>query len=67
MKVFASGVAGFECCRYYPPRHLVFTSSSSVYGANQKVPFSTTDAVDNPVSLYAKKKKANELMAQGLS
>ena len=62
-----SNVAGFlnllEACRSYPPRHLVYASSSSVYGSNSKVPFSTTDPVDHPVSLYAVSKKSNELMA----
>lgn len=62
-----SNVAGFvnllECCRYYPVRHLLYASSSSVYGGNTKVPFSETDRVDNPVSLYAATKKAGELMA----
>ncbi|MBU9724614.1 NAD-dependent epimerase [Diplocloster modestus] len=62
-----SNVIGFynilECCRKYPVEHLVFASSSSVYGANKKVPFSTEDMVDYPVSLYAATKKSNELMA----
>lgn len=62
-----SNMMGFfnllECCRYYPVKHLVFASSSSVYGGNDKVPFSTTDNVDKPVSLYAATKKSNELMA----
>jgi UDP-glucuronate 4-epimerase len=52
-----------ECCRRWPPRHLVFASSSSVYGANTKLPWSETDNVDHPVSLYAATKKSNELMA----
>ncbi|MEE9447469.1 MAG: NAD-dependent epimerase [Arenicellales bacterium] len=52
-----------ECCRYNKIKHLVFASSSSVYGANTKLPFSEDDAVDHPVSLYAASKKANELMA----
>jgi UDP-glucuronate 4-epimerase len=52
-----------ECCRHYKIRHLVFASSSSVYGANKKQPFAEADAVDHPVSLYAATKKANELMA----
>jgi UDP-glucuronate 4-epimerase len=52
-----------ECCRRHPPRHLVFASSSSVYGANTKLPWSESDSVDHPVSLYAATKKANELMA----
>ncbi|MBQ7654712.1 MAG: NAD-dependent epimerase/dehydratase family protein [Clostridia bacterium] len=62
-----SNVNGFynilEACRYYPVEHLVFASSSSVYGGNKKVPFSTDDKVDNPVSLYAATKKSNELFA----
>ena len=52
-----------ECCRARPPRHLVFASSSSVYGTNQKLPWSEADNVDRPVSLYAATKKSNELMA----
>ena len=52
-----------ECCRHYPVEHLVYASSSSVYGGNTKVPFSEEDRVDRPVSLYAATKKANELMA----
>lgn len=62
-----SNLIGFynilEACRHYPVEHLVYASSSSVYGANKKVPFSTDDKVDNPVSLYAATKKTNELMA----
>lgn len=62
-----SNMIGFfnilECCRHYPVEHLVYASSSSVYGANTKVPFSVEDKVDNPVSLYAATKKSNELMA----
>lgn len=62
-----SNIVGFtnilECCRYYPVKHLVYASSSSVYGGNTKVPFAETDMVDNPVSLYAATKKSNELMA----
>lgn len=62
-----SNIIGFinvlECCRHYPVQHLVYASSSSVYGANAKVPFSEEDKVDNPVSLYAATKKSNELMA----
>ena len=62
-----SNLVGFvnvlEGCRHTDVRHLVFASSSSVYGANTKMPFSTTDNVDHPVSLYAATKKANELMA----
>lgn len=66
-----SNIVGFfhilEACRYYPVKHLVFASSSSVYGGNEKVPFSTDDQVDNPVSLYAATKKSNELMAYSYS
>ncbi|MBD7909100.1 GDP-mannose 4,6-dehydratase [Sporosarcina gallistercoris] len=62
-----SNVVGFynilECCRNYPVKHLIYASSSSVYGANKKVPFEETDVVDHPVSLYAATKKSNELMA----
>lgn len=62
-----SNMMGFfhvlECCRSWPVEHLVFASSSSVYGMNKKVPYSTEDKVDNPVSLYAATKKSNELMA----
>lgn len=62
-----SNLIGFynilEACRYYPVEHLVYASSSSVYGSNKKVPYSTEDKVDNPVSLYAATKKSNELMA----
>lgn len=62
-----SNIVGFfnvlEACRYFPVEHLVYASSSSVYGGNQKVPFSTEDKVDKPVSLYAATKKSNELMA----
>ncbi|MBQ0063438.1 MAG: NAD-dependent epimerase [Prevotella sp.] len=62
-----SNLVGFanilECCRHYPVRHLVYASSSSVYGGNTKTPFSEDDKVDAPVSLYAATKKANELMA----
>jgi len=63
----SSNVVGFgnilECCRKHEVEHLVFASSSSVYGANTKMPFSVSDNVDHPVSLYAATKKANELMA----
>ncbi|MGR5915170.1 GDP-mannose 4,6-dehydratase [Bacillus pacificus] len=66
-----SNVIGFynilEACRHYPIDHLVYASSSSVYGANKKVPFEETDFVDNPVSLYASTKKSNELMAHTYS
>lgn len=66
-----SNVIGFynilEACRHYPVDHLVYASSSSVYGANKKVPFEETDFVDNPVSLYASTKKSNELMAHTYS
>ena len=62
-----SNIIGFynilEACRHHPVRHLVYASSSSVYGGNTKIPFSTDDRVDNPVSLYAATKKSNELMA----
>ena len=62
-----SNIIGFynilEACRHNPVEHLVYASSSSVYGGNKKVPFSTDDRVDNPVSLYAATKKSNELMA----
>ena len=62
-----SNIVGFynilEACRHNPVEHLVYASSSSVYGGNKKVPFSTDDRVDNPVSLYAATKKSNELMA----
>lgn len=62
-----SNMIGFynilEACRHYPVQHLVYASSSSVYGSNKKVPYSTDDKVDNPVSLYAATKKSNELMA----
>lgn len=63
----SSNVIGFynilEAVRYHPVEHLLYASSSSVYGGNKKVPFSTDDKVDNPVSLYAATKKTNELMA----
>ncbi|MBR2290089.1 MAG: GDP-mannose 4,6-dehydratase [Clostridia bacterium] len=66
-----SNLIGFyhilECCRNYPVEHLVYASSSSVYGGNKKIPFSTDDKVDNPVSLYAATKKSNELMAHSYS
>ena len=62
-----SNLIGFfnilECCRRYPVSHLLFASSSSVYGANKKVPYSTQDKTDQPVSLYAATKKSNELLA----
>ena len=62
-----SNIIGFynilEACRHFPVEHLVYASSSSVYGGNKKVPFSTDDRVDNPVSLYAATKKSNELFA----
>ena len=67
----SSNIVGFfhilEACRHYPVEHLVFASSSSVYGGNKKVPFSTEDKVDRPVSLYAATKKSNELMAYSYS
>ena len=56
-----------EACRAYPVEHLVYASSSSVYGSNKKVPYSTEDKVDNPVSLYAATKKSNELFAHAYS
>ncbi len=56
-----------ECCRHHPVEHLVYASSSSVYGSNKKVPYSTEDKVDNPVSLYAATKKSNELLAHAYS
>lgn len=67
----SSNLIGFynilEACRHNPVEHLVYASSSSVYGGNIKVPFSTEDKVDNPVSLYAATKKSNELMAHAYS
>ena len=66
-----SNLIGFynilEACRNHPVEHLVYASSSSVYGSNAKVPYSTDDKVDNPVSLYAATKKSNELMAHAYS
>ena len=66
-----SNIMGFfhilEGCRYFPVEHLVYASSSSVYGGNEKIPFSTQDKVDEPVSLYAATKKSNELMAHAYS
>lgn len=66
-----SNMLGFynllEACRHHPVEHLVYASSSSVYGSNKKVPYSTEDKVDNPVSLYAATKKSNELMAHAYS
>ncbi len=66
-----SNIIGFynilEACRHNPVEHLVYASSSSVYGGNKKVPFSTDDKVDNPVSLYAATKKSNELLAHAYS
>ena len=66
-----SNVMGFfnilECCRRYPVAHLVYASSSSVYGTNRRVPYSTQDPTDTPVSLYAATKKSNELMAHAYS
>ena len=66
-----SNIIGFynilEACRHNPVEHLVYASSSSVYGSNRKVPYSTEDKVDNPVSLYAATKKSNELMAHAYS
>ena len=67
----SSNIIGFynilEACRYHTPKHLVYASSSSVYGGNEKVPFSVSDKVDNPVSLYAATKKSNELLAHAYS
>lgn len=67
----SSNLVGFfnilEACRNYPTEHLVYASSSSVYGSNKKVPYSVDDKVDNPVSLYAATKKSNELMAHAYS
>lgn len=66
-----SNLVGFfnilEACRHYPVEHLLYASSSSVYGTNKKIPYSTDDKVDNPVSLYAATKKSNELMAHSYS
>nr|WP_263327392.1 NAD-dependent epimerase [Neobacillus sp. Marseille-Q6967] len=66
-----SNIIGFmnilECCRLHQIEHLIYASTSSVYGANKKIPFSTKDNVDHPVSLYAATKKANELMAHTYS
>lgn len=66
-----SNIIGFynilEACRHNPVEHLVYASSSSVYGSNKKVPYSTEDKVDNPVSLYAATKKSNELLAHAYS
>ena len=66
-----SNILGFynilEACRRHPVEHLVYASSSSVYGSNKKIPYSTEDKVDNPVSLYAATKKSNELMAHAYS
>ncbi|MGY4688471.1 NAD-dependent epimerase [Salibacterium sp. K-3] len=66
-----SNVVGFtnilECCRHFEVEHLIYASSSSVYGANVKMPFSTEDSVDHPVSLYAATKKSNELLAHTYS
>lgn len=66
-----SNIVGFlnilECCRNFPVKHLTYASSSSVYGLNEKQPFSTKDNVDHPISLYAASKKSNELMAHTYS
>ena len=66
-----ANIVGFfnilEACRNYPVEHLIYASSSSVYGTNKKIPYSTEDKVDNPVSLYAATKKSNELMAHAYS
>ena len=67
----ASNLVGFntvlECCRHYPVKHLLYASSSSVYGANTKVPYAEADKTDQPMSLYAATKKSNELMAYSYS
>ena len=66
-----SNIVGFlnilECCRHHHIKHLVYASSSSVYGLNKTIPFKTTDTVDHPISLYAASKKSNELMAHTYS
>lgn len=66
-----SNLVGFmnvlEACRHYPVKHLIYASSSSVYGGNTKTPFSTEDSVNHPVSLYAATKKSNELLAHSYS
>ena len=66
-----SNLSGFlnllEMCRRYPVQHLIYASSSSVYGANQQTPYKVSDNVDHPLSLYAASKKANELMAHSYS
>ena len=66
-----SNIVGFlnilECCRHHKIKHLVYASSSSVYGLNKKIPFETSDNVDHPISLYAATKKSNELMAHTYS
>tara|TARA_R110000796_G_scaffold252631_3_gene389346 strand:- start:2231 stop:3253 length:1023 start_codon:yes stop_codon:yes gene_type:complete len=66
-----SNIVGFlnilECCRHHHIKHLLYASSSSVYGLNEKIPFSTDDPVDHPISIYAASKKANELMAHTYS
>jgi UDP-glucuronate 4-epimerase len=66
-----SNIQGFlnilECCRNNPVKHLIYASSSSVYGGNQKMPFSTSDNVDHPLALYAASKRSNELMAHAYS
>ncbi len=70
-KYIDSNITGFlnilECCRNFPVRHIVFASSSSVYGLNSKIPFSIDDRTDSPISLYAASKKSNELMAHTYS
>lgn len=71
MSYVDSNIVGFvnilECCRYHKIKHLVYASSSSVYGENDRIPFCESDQVDQPVSLYAATKKANELMAHSYS
>jgi UDP-glucuronate 4-epimerase len=70
-KYIDSNITGFlnilECCRFHPVKHLIFASSSSVYGSNTKIPFSESDRTDTPISMYAATKKANELMAHTYS
>jgi len=70
-KYVDSNITGFlnilECCREYPVKHLLYASSSSVYGLNDKIPFSELDRTDSPISMYAASKKANELMAHTYS
>ena len=71
LKYIDSNLIGFinilEACRNYPVKHLIFASSSSVYGANRQIPFSTSQSTDHPLSLYGATKKANEMMAHSYS